>query len=132
MTDICAPLPGKRPGEAHLSVLNRNQKTYVDIHTPPPPNIYAHCVVNMPTTLEGTLLYFHPRQFAAQCWLHSIVLRSTPPDRAPQWAQLAEEPDALLHGLEDVVDLGLGRKPANAEADARVGASSLLPQRPHT
>jgi len=43
-------------------------------------------------------------------------------DKLPQRAQLAEEGHALLHGLEHVVDLGVGGETADTETDAGVRA----------
>lgn len=46
----------------------------------------------------------------------------------PQRAELAEEGDALLDGLEDVVDLGVGGEAADTEADTGVGALVAVAQ----
>lgn len=43
-------------------------------------------------------------------------------DELPERAQLAQEVHTLLDGLQDVVDLLLGGKPANTEANTGVGA----------
>jgi hypothetical protein len=42
--------------------------------------------------------------------------------KLPQWAELAEESDTLLHSLEHVVDFCVGCEAANAEADTGVCA----------
>jgi len=43
-------------------------------------------------------------------------------DELPERAQLAEERHALLHGLEHVVDLGVGGETADTETDTGVRA----------
>lgn len=43
-------------------------------------------------------------------------------NKLPQWAELAQEGHALLHGLQHVVDLGLGGEASNTESDTGVCA----------
>lgn len=42
-------------------------------------------------------------------------------NKLPQWAELAQEGHALLHGLQHIVDLGLGGEASNSETDGGVG-----------
>ena len=41
--------------------------------------------------------------------------------KLPQWAEFAQEGHALLHGLQYVVDLGLGSEASDSETDGGVG-----------
>ena len=42
-------------------------------------------------------------------------------NKLPQWAELAQEGYALLHGLQHVVDLGLGSEASDSETDGGMG-----------
>lgn len=82
----------------------------------------------------------HPKmpfkQNALAYWPHRLVL--APLNRVqidaflhklPQRAELSQEGHALLHSLEDVVDLGLCCESADAEADTAVSALVAASQR---
>lgn len=47
----------------------------------------------------------------------------------PQRAQLTEEADSILHRLQHIIDLALGCKASNTEADAAVSALVAIAKR---
>lgn len=51
-------------------------------------------------------------------------------DQLPQWTQFSQEVNASLHGLQDVVDLAVGREPADTKPDTAVGTLVACAQSP--